>query len=528
MNPQSSKRREKYANHLLHFRLAERKPVGNYYHHHRKSSVITTPFKKERFLQANYRFIVSNTGNYSKNIVDPDLLVDWDNIEQVHFSTLTPYSCPICLDNCVASKVAKCGHVFCWPCIVRHFSYNPSKRTGKCPICFSFITLKELKSVVIETIVDHKEGMSIELLLMKRAKDSSISLPRNRWNAKSELFPQAGDLNATFTRLSITNDISHILRREHEELQEAAKEAVSCGDDSLPFILEAQDALLERAEKVQKASLESVEKEDYFPYQNDLSSFSTKPSQVSKIPYHDEQNFFYNYQSKDGQFIFLHPLNMKILVRYYGSYENLPDKVVGEIIQRETFVQTEATRKRYKFLSHIPLSSQFIFVEIQLDLPESAFQPFKQELTKRSERRLQLKEKEKEEEYQEMISKIPKTIDYGEEHFPAPISNFPSSSFSSRMDEQELVDEAIKLSLEESNNNVFEKNEIESTSSLLQQNEEVVIESQKEEISKRPPSFLDVLKAPEKFPVENLPVKKTKKGKQYLVLSTSHYRKSYI
>src|SRR5579883_2956913 len=88
---------------------------------------------------------------------DPDRLVDWDRIEEIlidtHSSssgstttTTTTLSCPICLHEPTAGKMTKCGHVYCWPCILHYLSLS-DKPWRKCPICFESIYKSDLKSV---------------------------------------------------------------------------------------------------------------------------------------------------------------------------------------------------------------------------------------------------------------------------------------------------------------------------------------------------------------------------------------------
>jgi hypothetical protein len=60
--------------------------------------------------------------NIRRHEADPDLLVDWNLIEQVRLRTSgsEPTSCPICLFPPTAAKISRCGHVFCWPCILHY------------------------------------------------------------------------------------------------------------------------------------------------------------------------------------------------------------------------------------------------------------------------------------------------------------------------------------------------------------------------------------------------------------------------
>lgn len=82
-----------------------------------------------------------------------------------------------------------------------------------------------------------------------------------------------------------------------------------------------------------------------------------------------QKTWFYFYQSSDGQAAYLHPLNIQMLVRQYGALELCPHVIEGRIIENETLSMTEELRHRMRYLSHMPISSQFQSVELALDEP---------------------------------------------------------------------------------------------------------------------------------------------------------------
>jgi len=41
------------------------------------------PYNRNKFLQANFRFLVSDAGNLKKHEADADLMLDWDDVVQV-------------------------------------------------------------------------------------------------------------------------------------------------------------------------------------------------------------------------------------------------------------------------------------------------------------------------------------------------------------------------------------------------------------------------------------------------------------
>ena len=82
-------------------------------------------YNKEQYLQANCQFVVKSSGDYSVHLADPDTLVNWDLVEQVVLKTTASVpSCPICLYPPKAAKLTRCGHVFCWPCILHYLALS--------------------------------------------------------------------------------------------------------------------------------------------------------------------------------------------------------------------------------------------------------------------------------------------------------------------------------------------------------------------------------------------------------------------
>ncbi|CAL5374806.1 unnamed protein product [Camellia sinensis] len=90
---------------------------------------------------------------------------------------------------------------------------------------------------------------------------------------------------------------------------------------------------------------------------------------------------------------------MKCLLHHHGSYDMLPHRISGKILQLETVTQSEAIRRRYRFLSHFSLTTTFQLCEIDLSdlLPPDALSPFMDEIKNREKQRKRLARKEREE-----------------------------------------------------------------------------------------------------------------------------------
>lgn len=100
---------------------------------------------------------------------------------------------------------------------------------------------------------------------------------------------------------------------------------------------------------------------------------------------------FYFYQAVDGQNLYLHSINTRMLQTMYGSLERAPKAITGRILQKESCSMTGELRKRLKYLQHLPVTCQFDVVEIELKSPDmisdEIMAKFKEELKQRQKNR---------------------------------------------------------------------------------------------------------------------------------------------
>jgi len=68
----------------------------------------------------------------------------------------------------------------------------------------------------------------------------------------------------------------------------------------------------------------------------------------------------------DGQHIYLSAVNVEMLECMFGSLENSPQKIDAIVIEKQSLSMTEASRKRYRFLLHLPITTVFEWVELDL------------------------------------------------------------------------------------------------------------------------------------------------------------------
>ncbi|KRZ18723.1 RING finger protein 10, partial [Trichinella zimbabwensis] len=343
--------------------------------HHQTSHLKNN--NSQQYLLTNAQFVVNDVHDYSSYLSNPDKVIDWDVVEEIRVVNTESFCCPICLEFPVAAKITKCGHIYCWACILHYLALS-EKAWRRCPICFEPVYEKHLKSVEQKIVPRHEVGQKISFLLMERKKKSLIALPvRERRTSKVDnaLLNIADSCN-TFSRLLTINSsevISEIIYRERGEL-ESRKKAV--------FIYEFSD-LNERekmliAEIMKFSSLKSdvqsvsdvtakgesdmkkISNEQSFDKSNIVVDGSDSVIDL------DKEESYYFYQVEDGQYLFLHFLNVQCLSSEYGSLRRSPKLLVGKIMQIEEFIMTRELRRKYRYLCHLPLGANFSLVEVEL------------------------------------------------------------------------------------------------------------------------------------------------------------------
>ncbi|KAG2388965.1 hypothetical protein C9374_014365 [Naegleria lovaniensis] len=374
-----------------------------HHHHHHYNDYYARPKTKEEYVLANFHFVlrplaeptkdVNDTTNqfyaneYNQGRVDADTLVDWDTIELVIKQTHDPNQeqCPICLEVLKAPKITKCGHVFCYACILRYVAMG-EKTYRKCPLCNESVYIDALRSVQIDVKPKYKEHDKMNFVLLKRDKkviipdlldDLDTCLGGIQSHSLPTVYPVYGDHNSSkFCRFNVTYDISSIIKKELSDLDSSLKEAES-GDET-QFIKLAKEQVLQRQKSFQdwitknvpkgrpKGSSHSPRKASKQAASSSIITHTTIDENKKKSEL-DPDNYWY-YQSEDNQMMFLHPLCTKILLHEYdGDFTKFPHRLSDcEIIELETVELDEEFRKRYPILKHVPCGCYISLVEVDM------------------------------------------------------------------------------------------------------------------------------------------------------------------
>ncbi|EZA53151.1 hypothetical protein DMN91_005389 [Ooceraea biroi] len=419
-------------NHLLNFRY-ERDKVGdagglnrNTGRYGRKNNRSLPPvqqhkYNKEQFVQSSCQFVVSACGDYSLHLSDPDTLVDWKLIEQVKFYSSEELFCPICLHAPAAGRITRCGHIYCWPCILRYLYIYDDNDSCRCPICYEYVHKNDLKSVTVITRSTFALGDIISLRLMRREKDSLFAVPAELAIRPPTTFLSVSESadNKIYSKLLIASvkDIMDIIENERFQLEDELQK----NPEMLDYIEQALGELSKRQDKLQ----ECAESKNTLPVENvtgiveetlqdndknvngclkniDAKSLAkqsstdsaSSDSQLSSSP----PKFSYFYQAEDGQHIYLHAVNVQMLKEEYEDLEKCPSIIRGKLLEKEASIYMEDVKRRFRYLKHLPLNSPFELAEIELKPPlvsAKVIRAFHEELNSRQKRREQKKREEK-------------------------------------------------------------------------------------------------------------------------------------
>lgn len=436
-------------NHLLNFTYSRQSgrektrglPAWHFDSHsygRKKGSTKKSLYNKEQYLQANYQFVVKDDGDYSIHSVDPDVLVDWDAIELIRVFGHEVTSCPICLEQPIAAKMTRCGHIYCWPCILHYLALG-DQTWRKCPICYEAVHEKDLKSTRTEKVPSYAVGQTITMQLMKKERGTIYAMPKSLWEKREGIMMRVNDDARKCSGMKIlTADGGYIKNQiidvERSELERKNREAetseVAFIDSALHHLKAREENLMRRHSSSSSVSEPPTQSEIssppptqvFTPTQNvtqyacafsdeevtencldaegetdtstDVTSDEMAVDQAGvasmmpedalpleeaaenlEIPHLDEDtprninNAFFFYQAEDGQRIFLHALNARCLVKEYGGLEHGPQTITAKIVEMESVFMTEELRKRLRYLSHLPLTSEFQVAELDLRPP---------------------------------------------------------------------------------------------------------------------------------------------------------------
>lgn len=425
MRPFTNRKGQTSITHLMNFSLPPR-PAPSQYSNHRSARRNPTfglgsghhSVDKARYVHANYRFIVDPRLDYDAQRVDADAYIDWNSILQILASPISQSAeCPICLNEPVAPRMARCGHIFCLPCLIRfmHSSTDetdpfPEKRPRrqKCPICWDSVSMTEVRPVRWfqgQEEAPPREGSDIVLRLVMRAAGTTLALPREAANnnlMKGEDVPWhfAADV-MDFSR--VMKGTGEYMAAQHDSEIEAIEqlerydELMFEEDDqwtrrAVRSVTEAKERARAIGAPVRPPKSDDADRRptDAAPtgvgasaLSNSLAAMrSGNSSATSQSP---TDYFFY----QALQHYYLSPLDIRILKSAFGDFSSFPTTILPRVERVSTgHVVDDDLRRRAKYLSHLPHGCEVSFLECDWTdtVPANILDQFKVDIDKRRKR----------------------------------------------------------------------------------------------------------------------------------------------
>ncbi|EON66311.1 hypothetical protein W97_05704 [Coniosporium apollinis CBS 100218] len=389
---------------------------------------------KARYVHANYRFIVDPRADYHAQRADADVHLDWNNVLQILASSLSQAAaCPICLGTPVAPRMARCGHIFCLPCLIRYMHsddeashlHERRARSKKCPICYDTIYVSETRPVrwyIGQEGEPPREGSDVVLRLVKRSSGSTIALPRDSAdvldNGEDVPWYLAADV-MDYARVMRGSE-EYMVEQFDEEIQELERQGqedeVMFGEDSAEWTRKAVKLIRETKDKVKgignpptaptapaeekpkRAPIEYFEANGAVPNMytiqhaaksgQSLSEGSTTPATQEPSTVSTEQTApppeYYFYQAL--LHYYLSPLDIRILKAAFGSFSAFPSNILTRVERVSTgHIVDDDLRKRTKYLGHLPYGCEVGFLECDWEdtIAPEVLEKFKPEIERR-------------------------------------------------------------------------------------------------------------------------------------------------
>ena len=336
-------------------------------------------------------------------------------------------SCPICLGEPTAPRMAKCGHIFCAPCLIRYMHSEdagapPEKRARwqKCPICWDRIYVSETRPARFYEGQEGdapREGGDVVLRLVKRKAGSTLAMPRE----SGEVVPKGEHI--PWHLATEVMDYAHLMKGSEDYMNQQFDEALAAIE-----LLEKEDELMfgEDAEWTNRAKRmihESKEKirgvgnppeqpkkpeprserapivfnendegvpdmylekhaqhAQHAPSTNgaetnnaDASARTETQDNANYVPRTIAEMRNRNVEKpQPNEYLFYHglqhyylsPLDIRILQAEFGSYKQFPSSILPRVERVSSgHVVDDELRRRVKYLGHLPYGCEVGFLE---------------------------------------------------------------------------------------------------------------------------------------------------------------------
>lgn len=271
----------------------------------------------------------------------------------------------------------------------QHLASSDNPKFTKCAVCGDVFYLKHVKPVHFYSV--YPSTSTIDLTLLRKPTQSQLALPTGHLYPSSLIPPQEippSFIPNVFTfaksMFATPSSLDSLYVRDIHRLQ-AERERNSGDHFTQMFIDQATEKVVDATHTI-NTTLNNLILHQLETHQQDLYHQLSNRGEYAP-PEHSRDYFFY--QSSQGLPVFLHTLDSRILLHQYKSYAYFPPTLTLPVEHIHESTMDENLRKRCKYLSHIPLGSDIIFVETSLTdaVDYETLAAFKEPLDQRKSRR---------------------------------------------------------------------------------------------------------------------------------------------
>ncbi|QPG76241.1 hypothetical protein FOA43_003627 [Brettanomyces nanus] len=392
------------------------------------------------YINVNYKFIVDYRADYKSQILDPNFPLDDSSIVRVIVNG-EDYHCPICLeDEFIAPRMSKCGHIFCYPCLLRLFAYSaeakekaengpkdlPGNRCASCPLCNEIIRERHR---LLPVLITHEEdfkpvpGQPTTLTLMYRPANKIFAQPFQFYLEDSEFdgnipWIEQGSTAEDFYESSKYARYSRIMKCDFHFILSSFNGELSSIEAHKSYDEEVNhDSSLYY--DLAKAEIESQIEDARDTFYDDKGKCVIAPTyrhKVSRVGSLSENEidellvkqsefqlengqkgyFFYQYLAGPSSKVkyFLSGLDVQVLRTIYVDYFRFPFTLTLNLenISHDYEMVTEEMIHKLKYLGHLPFGTEVGFLEMNWIgksntlIPPEVYSEFKKKLKDRSRR----------------------------------------------------------------------------------------------------------------------------------------------
>lgn len=319
--------------------------------------------------------------------------------------------------------MAKCGHIFCAPCLIRYMHSEDAEapaekraRWQKCPICWDRIYVSETRPARFYEGQEGdapREGGDVVLRLVTRKPGSTLAMPRE----SGEVVPKGEHI--PWHLATEVMDYAHLMKGSEDYMNQQYDEALEAielleKEDELMFgedaewtgrakrmVIDAKEKirgignppeqpkkpepksdrppiefnqsdegvpdmyLSKQAQSVpQFSGTESNQEADAMTEtQTDTNYVPRTIAEMRQRQYEKPQPHEYLFYH-GLQHYYLSPLDIRILKSAFGSYKNFPSSILPRVERVSSgHVVDDELRKRVKYLGHLPYGCEVAFLE---------------------------------------------------------------------------------------------------------------------------------------------------------------------